>query len=436
MDREFKQFQKIYYGWWIVVASSAMTTYNAGIMFYGFTAFFTPIVSEFGWSRASTSFAFSLQRLEGGITAPLVGFLIDKLGPRNLNLFAVTVFGLGFILLSRINSLLSFYLVFVLISVGQSAGFFSVGTASVANWFIRKRGKAMGFLTGGVCVAGSMVPIVVWLINSCGWRTSLVILGIGMWIIGIPLSLVLRQRPEQIGLLPDGDILPVSGSEPAASVEKKDRDNPSPTVATSTFSGETDFTALEALKTGSFWLLALGASISGMAMSALFVHIMPYLESVGISRDRAGFVVTFVLFFSAFGRIGLGWLSDYVDKRYVFSIALALQVFGLLIFANISTLWHVIPFIVLFSPGYGAMIPIRPAVQGEYFGRTHFGTIQGISMSISTATAMIGPPLAGWIWDITGSYRPAFIIFTVTTAVGIPLILAARPPTRKSMPGS
>ena len=414
---------KIFYGWWIIIASSIVTTYNGGIMFYGFTAFFNPILNEFGWTRAATSLAFSLQRLEGGIAAPIVGYFIDRLGPRKMSLFAVTVFGAGFILLSKVQSLLSFYIAFIVISIGHSAGFYSVGATVVANWFVRKRGRAMGFLTGGVALAGMLVPVLVRLINQYGWRQSLVIAGVGMWIIGIPLSFVFRNRPEEYGMLPDGDV-----------VENEIKDDPkvsSPTIQSPSTAAETEFTAMEAIKTRSFWMLAFGLSISFMAMSAVFVHIMPFLESIGISREKAGFVVTFTILLSVLGRIGLGWLSDFMDKRYVFCIALGLQTIGLLVFANIQDFWHIILFLVTFSPGYGAPIPLRPAIQGEYFGRKQFGTIQGLLLSISTVSSMTGPPFAGWICDVTGSYRLAFLILAAIPAVGILLFLLTPPPQPK-----
>ncbi len=430
MAKKVKGIPKIFYGWWIVIASSAMTTYYGGAVFYGFTAFFTPIVNEFGWTRASTSFAFSLQRLEGGIAAPIVGYLIDKLGPRKLNLFAVIVSGLGFLLLSQINSLLTFYVAFLVVSVGQSAGFYTVGATTVANWFIRNRGKAMGFLTGGVCLAGTLVPVLVWLITCYGWRWAMVIAGLGMWVIGIPLSLVLRHKPEQYGMLPDGDDPEKYSSVQVIASERDDSDKLPHTAQPQAISKEIDFTAREAIKTRAFWLLSLGSSISFMAMSAVFVHVMPYLESIGFNRDRASLVVTFIILLSVLGRVGLSWLSDFMDKRYVFCIAIVLQVIGLIIFANIRTMWHVIPFLLTFSPGYGALIPLRPAIQGDYFGRKHFGTIQGFYLSISTVFAMTGPPFAGWIYDITASYRLAFIILAATTAIGIPLLLSATPPKR------
>ena len=422
---------KVFYGWWIVVASSTMTTYNAGVMFYGFTAFFSPILSEFGWTRAATSLAFSLQRLEGGIAAPIVGFFIDRFGPRKLSFFGVGVFGLGFLLLSQINSLAAFYATLFIISVGHSLGFYAVGAVTVANWFVRKRGKAMGFLTGGVCLAGIVVPGLVWLINQYGWRQASIVAGIGMWVIGFPLSFVLRHRPEQYGLLPDGDSPREDHPEHLVKTKADNAVNPESGVRPHTPPGtEIHFTVTEAMKTRNFWVLSVGTSVCFMAMSATFVHIMPFLESTGISRETAGIVVTFTIFLSGLGRIGFGWLSDYMDKRFAFAVAIGLMVIGLLFFANIRNLWHVILFVITFSPGYGASIPLRPAIQGEYFGRKHFGTIQGFFLLVGTVGAMSGPPFAGWICDVTGSYRLAFLILAGIVAVGIPFILSASPPRR------
>lgn len=424
---------RIFYGWWIIIASSAMTTYNSGILYYGFTAFFNPIVHEFGWSRAATAFAFSLQRLEAGIAAPVVGYFIDRLGPRKMSLFAVIIFGIGFLMLSRVDSLSAFYICFIIISIGHSAGFYAVGSVTVANWFVRKRGRAMGFLTGGVCLAGAMVPFLVNLIDHYGWRQSLVITGVGMWIIGIPLSFVYRHKPEQYGLLPDGD---------ASATTLPDRSLPGKTAGSNPAAatvlpavGQAEFTAMEAVKTGRFWMLAVGLSISYMAMGAVFVHLMPFLESIGFDRKSAGLVVTFTILFSVVGRVGLGWVSDYMDKRHAFCIALTLQAIGLLFFANIRSFWHVVLFLITFSPGYGAPIPLRPAIQGAYFGRKQFGTIQGLLISVSTVSSMIGPPFAGWICDATGSYRLAFTIIAVVPLFGILFFLMTPPPGRYETTG-
>ncbi len=427
--------RKLFYGWWIVMASSTLTTYQGGVLFYGFTSFFNPIREAFGWSRTATSLAFSFQRLEGGIAAPIVGYFIDRLGPRKMSLFAVVVFGFGYLMLSRIDSLFDFYLAFIITSIGQSAGFYSVGAATVSNWFVRKRGKAMGFVTGGVGLAGLMLPVLVLLINRFGWRQSLVIVGVGMWVIGIPLSLVFRQRPEQYGMLPDGDTTDFKMPIKNNTRTKREVEKPSPTVGEQKTIDENDYTVMEALKTRSFWFLALGWSISLLAMSAVFVHVMPFMESIGFSRQNAGWVVSSITLLSVLGRVGLGWLSDYIDKRYVFCIALGLQSIGLLFFANISSHWHIFFFLITFSPGYGGPIPLRAAIQGEYFGRKHFGKIQGLFLSVSTVASMTGPPFAGLICDVTGSYRLAFLILAVIPAIGVPLfLLTPHPGVKKKNP--
>jgi MFS family permease len=366
--------------------------------------------------------------MEGGIAAPIVGYFIDKFGPRKMSIFAVIIFGTGFLMLSRIDSLLSFYIAFVVASIGHSAGFYAVGSTTVANWFILKRGKAMGFVTGGVALAGTLVPVLVWLINQFGWRQSLVIAGVVMWIIGIPLSFVFRHKPEHHGMLPDGNNAGAL-EHPEVETEGALKLTVQP-VQTVESNQETDYTALEAIKTRTFWFLAVGTSLSFMAMSALFVHVMPFLESIGISREKASLVVTFTILLSVVGRVGLGWLSDYMNKRFVFCVALGLQVIGMLFFANIRSFWHIVVFLITFSPGYGAPIPLRPAMQGEYFGRKHFGAIQGLFLSVSTVTTMIGPPFAGWICDVTGSYRLAFQILAAIPAIGIFFIMLTSPPQR------
>lgn len=141
-------------------------------------------------------------------------------------------------------------------------------------------------------------------------------------------------------------------------------------------------------------------------------------------------MVTFTIFLSVLGRVGLGWFSAYMDKRYALCIALALQSIGLLFFANIRSFWHVLPFLITFSPGYGAPIPLRPAIQGAYFGRKHFGAIQGLLLSVSTESAMICPPFAGWICDVAGSYRLAFAIIAAIPVLEIFFFLMIPPPQR------
>jgi sugar phosphate permease len=191
---------RIFYGWWVVLATSLIHRWGAGTFFYSFTAFFNPIVDEFGWSYAATSFAASLRSIEGGIASPIVGFASDRFGARRLLFIGSILSGLGFILLSQIHQLWHFYLLFFFLSIGSSLMLPVPGWTAVANWFVKNRGTALGILSASIGFGGILIYFVNWLIGLYGWRFTLIIIGIVMWCIGIPSSLVVRHRPESYGL--------------------------------------------------------------------------------------------------------------------------------------------------------------------------------------------------------------------------------------------
>jgi MFS family permease len=188
--------EKIFYGWWIVLANFTIVLYVGGTVFYGFTAFFEPMVVEFGWSYTQVSLASSIRGLEMGLMAPVVGFLVDRFGSRKLLFIGVIVLGAGIIFLGFTQSLLMFYGCFVLIAFGAGGCTSVVTLTAVANWFDRNVGKAMGVMTSGFGASGLLVPIIVWIIGAYGWRIAAIILGLGMWIIGLPMAYIVRSKPE------------------------------------------------------------------------------------------------------------------------------------------------------------------------------------------------------------------------------------------------
>ncbi|MFO7599037.1 MAG: MFS transporter [Candidatus Desulfacyla sp.] len=407
---------RIFYGWWIVLATSLIHIWGAGTFYYGFTAFFNPIVDELGWSYAATSFAASLRSIEGGIASPLVGFATDRYGARRLLVLGSILGGLGFILLSRIQTLWSFYLIFIFLSVGSSLLFPVPGWTAVANWFVKKRGIALGTLSATMGIAGLVIYLVNWLIGLYGWRHTLVILGIGMWAVGIPSALVVRTRPEPYGLLPDGD---------EARPLKQG-------LSTVTLSQETqkgqEFTARAALKTRAFWMLAILVTLSAATLHAVVVHIMPYLVSIHFSRETAGLTASLLILVSAMGRFVLGWLTSRVDTRYLMALALLLQALGLLALTYVQGLGMAALFVGLFGPGYGGVITLRLTMQAEFFGSKAFGAIQGIMMAILIIGTMASPLLAGYCFDIYGTYRPAWLMMALLLLIVTPLSILARPP--------
>ncbi len=407
-----------FYGWWIVIASFFMFLIGGGIAFYGFTAFFNPIAEEFGWSAAQISFAFSLRSIEFGIMAPLVGFLMDKVGVRKIIVFGMAVSGLGFLLMSRTNSLLFFYAAFLLLSIGTSCGLGMGQYVAVANWFSKKRTWVMSIMSAGFAFSGAAGPVLVWLIERYGWRSTLVIAGVVMLVIGIPLGFVIRHRPEPYGYLADGAPpqsestagKPPAGGAPAAKPPEK-----------------TGLSPRQAMMTRTFWILIIFVALTGFAQSAIFVHEMPYLTSVGISRETAGWTILGITGLSLIGRLGAGWMGDKYDKRYLLAIGATLQFFGVLIFAWVSSPWMLIPFLLLYGPGYASQIPLWPAIRADYFGLKHFAAIGGLQALGWTLSGILAPVLAGWVFDVWGTYRPIWLVYAATTAIAIPLIFLIRP---------
>ncbi|MYE54324.1 MAG: MFS transporter, partial [Chloroflexi bacterium] len=323
----------IFYGWWIVLAGSVSQAYTSGTFWQGFGAFFDPIIEQFGWSRALTAGAMSLQRTESGAISPFVGWFIDRFGPRNVMLFGTFLTALGFILLSRIQELWQFYAAFLVLTLGLSFGTFLIVTTAVANWFVENRSKALSFTMAGSGLGGVLVPVVIWLIATTDWRTGLVVVGIGCLVVGIPVSFVMRSRPEDYGMLPDGMPLMEGGSERAQTSDSAPR--------RSALSGEVTMTTMQALKSRVFWQLAIAMGVSGMVMSAS-IHQIPAISSFGMSREVAGIAILGVSMFSVAGRLGSGYFGDRLDKRQVIAVALLFQFVGTIVFAFSSEIWHLV----------------------------------------------------------------------------------------------
>ena len=413
-DSQEKTKKPIFYGWWIVLAGSISQAYTSGAFWQGFGAFFDPIIDQFGWSRALTAGAMSLQRTESGAISPFVGWFIDKFGPRNVMLFGTVLTAVGFVLLSRIQELWQFYAAFLVLTVGLSFGTFLVVTTSVANWFVENRSKALSITMAGSGIGGVLVPVVIWLIATTDWRTGLVIVGIGFLVVGIPVSFAMKSRPEEYGMLPDGAAQPdergeqdqsTGGSQPRTSLEN-----------------EVTFTTRQALSSRVFWQLAIAMGVSGMVISAS-IHQIPAITSFGMSRNIAGFAILGVSLFSVAGRLGSGFFGDRLDKRHVIAVSLFLQFVGTMVFAFSSELWHLAIFVVTWGVGFGASIPVRFALIADLFGRRHYGSIMGTLMTTSAIFGVIAPVLVGWIFDIRGNYREPFALMAFSVLIAIPMIL-------------
>jgi len=382
-----------------------ISLYVGSVVLFGFTAFFEPLIQEFGWSYTQVSFAASLRGMEVGIFAPLIGLFVDRLGPRKLLLWGVISTGLGLFVLSSTNSLWTFYGAFLLLGLGAGGCLNVVTTTVIANWFRKNLGRALGVMSSGIGASGLFVPVVVFLIDTYGWRMALVILGIGMWVVCFPLLLIVRNTPEECGKLPDGEESSSDASGPEAQ-EKGD---------TITFK--------EVIRKKSFLFLNMIDLIRLSAATAVVVHVMPYLSNMGVSRTAAGLIAAAIPLTSIAGRFGLGWLGDIWDKRYVMILALLCMILGLLAFAYPVNKWLIFLFLLFFPPGFGSINVLRASYLRESFGKENFGKLLGITLGAGSVGGIIGPTSAGWAFDITGSYHFVWLGYIGVLIVGIILIL-------------
>jgi len=400
----------MYYGWWVVLACFIINLYVGGIIFFSFTAFFEPIRQEFGWSYTQISIATSLRGLEMGIFAPIVGFLVDRFGSRKLLLGGSVIIGVGLVLLSFTQSLLMFYMCFLFIALGAGGCTSVVSMTAVAVWFRKNVGFALGIMASGFGAGGLIVPLVVFLIDAFGWRLTLVILGAGMWLIGIPLSLIVRDRPEQLGPSPEGPV-PESAQAP------QEGERPSSTKGA----------FLERIKEKSFLFLNISETVRMITVNAVIIHLMPYLSSLGIPRATSGAVAAALPLVSIAGRFGFGWLGDRFDKRVVMSVTFFLMSAGVFAFCYVQSFWVLLLFVFLFAPGFGGSMVLRGSILQEYFGMAYFGKMIGIVMGSASIGGIIGPTLAGWAFDTIGSYTLVWYGLCGLSAVAIFLIMKIKP---------
>ncbi|MBN2238468.1 MAG: MFS transporter [Dehalococcoidales bacterium] len=409
---------RFFYGWYIVAASLFITLYTGGVAHFGFTAVFEPIADEFGWSYAQIALASSLRGLEMGLLAPLVGFLVDKWGPRKM-VFAGSFFMCGgFLLLSKVSSLPMFYLCFVLIATGMSLCAGTVLMTAVANWFQKKAGIAMGLVVSGFGMGGLLIPVVTVLVDSLEWRTAMIVVGLGMLAVVLPLAFVLRHKPEHYGLFPDGETVVVvpSGDEKQVPVT------------------DAGMTTRQALKSRIFWQLAVASSCHAFVLGAIVTHMMPYLSSVGVERSTASFISMILPVASIVGRLNGGWLGDKYGRKRVFAVSFLLMTAGIVIFGTVSAdaMWLLVPFIITLSLGWGGSVTNRLTLLREYFNRNSFGTVMGFTSGVMMVGHITGAPLAGWVFDTWGSYQWAWFAFGAVALLGALLVFTI-PSARKTV---
>ena len=402
---------KIFYGWRMVAAGGGIQFLQAGLLHQAFGAYFAILTEEFGWSKTSLSGAAALQPMEAAVLGPVLGWIIDRFGPQGMIRIGVVTFGIGFMLLSQIESLAGFYGAFLVIALGASlCGFFPINVA-IIHWFEKFRARALSILSLGLALGGVFVPVVAWAMQSWGWRATAFASGLLAIAVGWPLARVFRRRPSDVGQTIDG--LPAEASVQGRPVQPVGR----------------EFTAREALRTSSFWLLSCGHGFALLVVYAVSVHAITHMkEGLGYSLAEASLVIT-LMTLSQVGGVLVGWaIGDRIEKRFIAAACMLMHSSGLLMLTYAGGSAMLMAFAVLHGGAWGLRGPLMQALRADYFGRRSIGMILGLSAMIIVVGQIGGPIVAGVFADLTGNYRAGFTALALLAGLGSLFFLLAKKP--------
>ena len=383
----------LYFGWRMIAVGSVLRILGGGLYFYGFSVFFLPLSHDLGLSRAATSLVFSLARAQGAFEAPIAGHFMDRHGPRPLMILAILCAGTGHMLLAGVNSYFMLLLVYMgVVSLAFHAGFMDAPMLIANTWFIRQRTMAMALISGSIGIGGFIfTPFLSMAVQAFGWRPTAFGCGIAFIALGLPLALLVRRSPESMGLEPDG------GAPRIVNSGANKRAGPHPIEAV-------DFTWSEAIKTSAFWFITGGTAIRVIVLSAINVHYVALMVWKGMSPQRAAVFLAAQAFMSLPSHLLFGWLGDRVSKPRLMATCMLVAAAAMLLLVNIHAEWTILIFTALFSV-VESTFPVNWSTVGEYFGRKNFAKIRGSMSFVSTWGSVIGPVIAGAIYDRTQSYE-------------------------------
>ena len=403
-----------FYGWWVSGAAATMFTIQTAAWGATFGAYLLQMQDEFGWSKLAISTAFSVSQVVSGFIAPAQGWMIDRFGSRFVMRIGVFMLGIGFVLLSLVNNLWLFYSIVLLLGLGMNlAGFITLNTA-VANWFVRKRALALGLSSTGIGIGGLLAPLVTWSLVANGWRPTAFWTGVAVILITLPLGQLLRQRPQDYGMLPDGAQPGLGGEAPP----------PLPEAVTTV-----DFTVAEAMRDRSFWLVSVGHGMALVSVFAVMVHLVPLLvEGHGWSETSAQTMFALISTSALIGQIGGGLLGDRFNKTRLSAGCMVGHCAALIMMATAGSGIIIAAAAMLHGVSWGVRGPLMMAIRADFYGMRNFGKIMGYSSAIIMVGPLIGPALAGGLNDHFGGYTEAFTLVGTLTGISTVFFLLARKP--------
>ena len=402
-----------FYGWIVLFSAGSSQVVRNAAASLTLAVFLFPLSDELGWSRTLISGAATLGGLAASFASPVVGWLVDRYGARLVLAVSILILGLSTISLAWATVPIAFYLAYGAGRVIFSSPVQIGASVVVSRWFIRMRGTASGILTASHSVGMVLFPLVAGLVIATGnWQSAWIVLGVMVWVIAlIPVSLLIVQNPEDIGLRPDGDDDAVTEQD-----------------AESATTSEPEWTLQQAIRTPALWILAIATGSLFLMQSGTNIHIGAYFRDQELSQTIATIGIALNAAFLGVGSIAWGWVVDRVPVRYVMAgVAINMTVASGL-FITVDSSVEALTYSALFGFGLGGMLAVPPVAYANYYGRRSLGAIRGVTEPFTSLGQAIGALVPGVIFDVSDSYLIAFIAFTTLGGATAVLTLAARSP--------
>jgi len=415
---------KIFYGWYIVAVGFLANVASSFALASTMSIFLKPLTADLGISRGVFSLLRSGEGLISACIAPLVGTLVDRYGGRWLMVIGTTIVAIGYFLLTHIESFAQFAAIrLTLVSLGDSMMGYMVVNVIIAQWFARKRSRALAFSSMGVGFAKVCMPVfAAWLILTLGWRQTWLVFGVmTMVLLVVPALLVIRRSPESMGLLPDGATELLTHGDR----EARDDSGAGPSSAPDLL-----WTRAEAVRTSAFWLLVITFGISSMGVTGLNLHVYSYVTDVGYSPVIAATVMSIIASMQLASPLLWGVLADKIGARYAATLRFVIQAIGLAVAILTGNIVFLYLGFFLYGIGLGGNMVLPDTLWASFFGRRSLGRIRGMGLLVSQLLAAMGPPFFGFLFDITGGYGLSFAIFGAVLITSAVLSLMLKPPRR------
>lgn len=405
-----------YYGWVILFAAgSGMIVRNASASLT-LAVFIYPMSQDLDWSRTMIAGAASLGGLVATVASPLVGWALDRYGARVILTFSVLVLGLSTISLAWATVPIAFYLAYgtgrVIFSSPMNIG----SSVVVSRWFVRRRGRATGILFLSHSAGMITFPLIAGLIIKYrGWEDAWIVLGVLVWALALgPVSMLVRQSPESVGLLPDGDPPERSDGSTQAGASPE----------------EPSWTLREAMHTPTLWLLAIATGSLFLLQSGTNIHQGAYFLDQGLGVGVSAASLSMNAVFTGAGSLFWGWLVDRVPVRYTYAGVALMMAVALMLFPMADTTFEALAVASLFGAAVGGILVVPVVAYANYFGRRSLSAIRGVTEPFVSLGQAIGAVFSGIIYDLTGSYKDAFIVLSILGFATIAMLLMARAPRR------